>query len=339
MNASAGSDALLELLTEPTFVIRHGGEVLAANAAARRLLGADPAARSLFDYVADEGEELRALLRRSSGTTSPLVGAVTLRTGNGPSRHRVHSARLRGGGGGDGVRLALRCFAAGDADFSLLARRIKDLNAQLRRRLHENAVLEEALRQNTTLLRELQHRVKNNIQMMMSLIEMSAKGRDEPKVLELVETAGLRLQAMAGTQETIYRSRHASSVCAGEFLAAVARPIVQVLAPCARLHLDVAEAGLSHETAHCLALIVNELLTNALKHAVRDGGDVWLSLTPAGGNLELVVRDSGPGLMPDAVARASGLALVRGLCRQISGSFEVTSEGGTCCTVLFSREN
>jgi two-component sensor histidine kinase len=100
----------------------------------------------------------------------------------------------------------LRFLTVRDDQFALLDRRVRHLDAQLRKRLQENAALESALKQNQGLLRELQHRVKNNIQLMMSLIHLSAKGRDGAQVAELVETARLRLQAMACAQEAIYRS-------------------------------------------------------------------------------------------------------------------------------------
>ena len=337
MNGGGEGGALLEFLTEPAFVIRRDGRVLAANLAAKRLLGAEPRGRSLFDFVTSSHEAFDQYLRRCSGTTSPLVHSITLDTGDALTRTRIYGARLRDGS--EEAQLALRCTPGREDEFSVLSARVRDLDRQLRRRLHEKAVLEEALAENRTLLRELQHRVKNNIQMMMSLICMSARGRTSPEVGEVVDAARMRLHAMASTQEAIHRAESMRTVAARTFLEELVAAIGQGVDSSARMHLRVEDAELSQEVAHALALITNELVTNALKHGLggRDG-EVDIALERAGdGALRLTVQDSGPGLDPMRTEQSSGLRLVRGLCRQIGGALEIANDGGARCTVHFSE--
>jgi two-component sensor histidine kinase len=338
----------LEFLPEPAFLLDRLGVVRGANGPARRLLGEEVAGRRMLDLVVPPRETVEIFLRRARGSTAPLVGALTLSGPGGEETFRVYAARLSTRRGAatpcsgsqqaaeDAVRTVLHCRPVRDDRFALLTRRVRELDDQLRRRLQEKAALEEALAQNRTLLRELQHRVKNNIQLMMSLIRMSARGRSGAGVAEIVEAARLRLQAMASTQEAIYRSRDAGTVSTKAFLEELVEGIAFAGDFAEALDLDVEEVELESEEAHCLALIVNELVTNAGKYGLRDRkGRVRVSLAEEGSNVCLVVADDGPG-MAAGDAASSGLILVRGLCRQIGGRFETVSDGGLTCRVEFA---
>ena len=337
MSAGSPSDPLLEFLSEPAVVLRRRGQILQANAGAQRLLGPDTRSGNLFDFVLSSHDELDRYLSLCSGTTAPLVGSAIFRDGNGGVPARIHCGRLRGAE--KDPRLALRVLPKRDDQFSLLTTRVRQLNAQLREGLREKALLEEALSQKTILARELQHRVKNNIQMMMSLISMSARGKESPQLDGFIHAAQLRLQAMASAQEALYQSQSVESVEARPFLEALVRSIVKGMAPAADLRLDIAETELPSGTTHALSLIVNELVTNAAKHGLRGGaGTVAVTLEQVGPCRELTVEDSGPGFSPDASRRSSGLRLVRGLCRQIGGGLELRVEDGTRWTVRFGED-
>ena len=336
MTRESGGEPLLEFLAEPSFILRRHGEILNANASARRLLEMDPCSCNLFDFVLSPHDDLDRYLSLCSGTTSPLIGTVVLRNGNASTRLRIHCARLREAD--PKPRLGLRCLTESDDHFAVLSERVRDLNRQLGERRREKALLEEALSQTTVLMRELQHRVKNNIQMMMSLITVSARGKNDPLLEEFVDAARLRLQAMASAQDAIHRSRSIASVDARPFLEPLVRAIVRSVGPEAELKLEIADVVLPSTKAHAISLIVNELVMNAAKHGLgRDGGTVLVALEPAGDELLLVVQDDGPGIGPDAASRSSGLRLVRGLCRQIGGSLDMRVQNGTRCTIRFDH--
>ncbi len=335
MSDQAGSVPGLEFLSEPAFVVDGAGIIAGTNAAGRRLVGADAVGRSLFDRVEGPRAAVEEFLRRAGRSTAPLVGGMTLVGAEGPVAFRVDGARLSGPGP---LRLVLRCAPVRDDQFALLSRRVRELDGALSRRMQEKAALEEALRQNQTLLRELQHRVKNNIQLMMSLIRMSANGRAGPEAAAIVATARLRLQAMASTQEAIYRSATAATVAAKPFLEELIAGIGAGSGFADRIALEIEDAELCSEDAHCLALVVNELVMNAGKHGLRDGeGTIRVSFGYRSEGLMLVVQDDGPGLPAVEEARWSGLQLVRGLCRQIGASFEMRNEGGARCSVLIGN--
>ncbi|MEX2644207.1 MAG: histidine kinase dimerization/phosphoacceptor domain -containing protein [Acetobacterales bacterium] len=324
----------LEFLSEASLLLYRNGEILNANGAARRLFDPEPIGRNLFDFVASDHEDLAAYLRRAGGSTAPIVGALSLRTPEGPVRLRLHCAAVADGAGGRA--LVLRCLARQDNEFSVLTGRLRELTAELHARLQRNAGLEEALRQNQGLLRELQHRVKNNIQMMASLLQMSARGNQGGEVAKFTIVLRHRLQAMASAQEAIYRSTRPETIAAGPMLEELVTSVAHGFGAPGNVRTEIADAELSHDTAHAIALILNELLTNAIKHGLRGHeGTIVVIFRPLAEGFELAVRDDGPGLPADAARRSSGLKLVRALCRQIGGMLATSSDNGGKCSVRF----
>jgi len=332
MTRPAACHGSLEYLTEPALLVSRSGGILTLNPAAGRLLGPAAATGNVMDYVEPPLDGFRRFLRRCGASSSSIVGAATLKTASGPLRFRMHGAALPAYAAEDA--LVLRCLSARGDQFSILGRQVRELNEQLRARLRERLVLQEALSANQELLRELQHRVKNNIQMMASLIQMSARGRASPELSNFVEIASLRLQALSAAQEAIYRSEEPGAVAARPLLEELAQAIVGSFGATGVLKMEIAEARLPGDIAHALALITNELMTNALKHGLPTrSGEIRLSLRATVDGFELVVQDNGPGLPPDT--EHSGLKLVRGLCRQIGGALAISNVGGARCSVQF----
>ncbi len=327
-----GSD--LEFLQEAALVVTAKGRVRGANAAARDLFGAGLAAGDLFDLVADEAA-VSAYLRRASRSTASHAGAVILAPGAGGHRCRALAARLRRDPEGETV-LVLRLLEAGGDRFGVLNRQLAETERILRRRQRENLLLKEALAENRVLVRELQHRVKNFIQQMLSLIKMSAARHDTPEVAEVVATATRRLRAMSAAQEALYQTGRTSALSARDFLGPAVQATASALGRAGRLDAAIADGEMTPEEAHCLALIANELVTNAMRHGTAGAGTpvaVSFASDPEGHVLE--VRDRGPGFDGRATSRSSGLSLVRALCRQIGATLDVVHDRGTRCSVRF----
>jgi two-component sensor histidine kinase len=331
-------DALLQFLTEPVFVLSPAGDVLNANAAAHQLLGADPAGRNLADLAAD-GDAVTQYLRRCSGTTAPLLGALALRSvGGAELKLRTYGARL---GGVEPPRLALRCTPLKANEFSVLAQKVRALNAEIRERRRTQAALEETLRDNHVLFRELQHRVKNNIQSMLGMFSAARREARSPELRDFLEGASQRLLAIGAVQQLMYQAQQLDAVSAPDFVQTVCAAVRAGLGPEAEITARAVPEQLPNDAAFPLALILNELLTNAVKYGLRDGrGAISVVLDRQGDELELVVKDEGPGIMQDAPERrASGLGLVRGLCRQIGGRLDIGNQGGARCAVRFPRRS
>ena len=292
---------------------------------------------SLADLVSNSPADVATFLRRASGSTSSHIGSLTLSRGEAAERFRALAARLQPAEG-TGTMLIVRLMPVRDDRFSVLNRRLKEMDRQLHQRLKENALLQEALAANRILVRELQHRVKNNIQQMLSLIKLSAGGRRSPEVADLVTTATHRLRAMATAQEALYQSEGAGSISAKSFLGDVVTGAASSYGATDGLELAIADAQMTSEEAHCLALIANELVTNACRHGMTADGRVSVALRSSPEGLSLEVQDHGPGFDEGTSTRSSGLMMVRALCRQIGGKLEITADQGTRCTVHFRSD-
>lgn len=313
-------------------VVTTDGRVRGANAAARSLFGPGLEGACLFDLLADR-PSVRAYLRRAGRSTASLIGAVALTPERGGTRYRALAARLRAEGGGE-TRLVLRLMAVGGDRFDLLNRQLAETERILRQRQRENAMLKEALAANRVLVRELQHRVKNSIQQALSLLKMSAAGRGSGEVDEVVATAARRLRAMGAAQEALYQTGRTTALAARDVLGPAVRASAASLGRAEAPQTAIAEGDVTPEEAHCLALIANELVSNAIRHGGEDVPvAVSFAASPEGHVLE--VRDGGPGFDGRPASRASGLSLVRALCRQIGATLDVANDRGTTCSVRF----
>ncbi len=204
----------------------------------------------------------------------------------------------------------------------------------------------EAEAKQRILLDELNHRVKNNMQMLHALLTSARRGAASDEARTAFDDAARRVAAMAAAQRALYAGGPARYAVA-EFLEAVSSSARQGLA--GRFRFDIAQttANLSNETAMPLSLILNELLTNAMKHGRPDdgGGDeaaIRVGLTEEAGTFALSVSDDGPGFdldrLPQTQRPLSGIHLVQGLARQLGGELVVENRyPGATCTVRFKE--
>jgi PAS domain S-box-containing protein len=190
------------------------------------------------------------------------------------------------------------------------------------------------------LLDELNHRVKNNLQMLHGLLRAAERDSDSPEARLVLADAGRRVAAMAAAQRLLYGEASPGGVEAEAFLHAVSESARQAFGGDVEVRIEAAPAHLGHDLAVPLALILSELLTNAAKHGLDGhGGTILVTLARADGELVLTVADDGPGFAPPAGRRrASGLGLVAGLARQLRGSFAVEPGAGARCVLRFPAE-
>ena len=189
------------------------------------------------------------------------------------------------------------------------------------------------------LLDELNHRVKNNMQMLHSLLRAAQRETHSPEARAVLADASQRVGAMAAAQQVLYDAGNAISYRARDFLEGVCASAKQAFASNVHVAItDCMEERLSNDTAMPLALILNELLTNAAKYGVNGKGEgsVRVRLTKGEGCFELNVEDEGPGFdLIEASRRSSGLGLVSGLARQLGGALKVGRMNGARCSVRF----
>jgi PAS domain S-box-containing protein len=198
----------------------------------------------------------------------------------------------------------------------------------------------QAETQQRTLHNELNHRVKNNMQMMQSLLYSAAKKAQNADARKILDEASGRIAAMAAAQRVLYDTTEATRFSAQAFLAAVCEVARQSFPVNVNIACNSADAELSNDVAMPLALIVNELLTNAIKHGGNGCSDhaVRVGLMAKAGTFHLFVEDDGPGFDLESVrAQLSGLQLVQLLARQLRGQLEVTRNPARC-TLQFPTE-
>ena len=230
---------------------------------------------------------------------------------------------------------------ASDLAFGIAA--IRD--REVRERAEEALV--GSLREKEALLKEVHHRVKNNLQVITSLLRIEGRRIDHAITKTVLDQMQGRIQSMALLHETLYRSGNFARVDLAAYLGQLAQQVFrsQMAQPGrVELHLDLQPVQMDIDQAIPCGLIVNELVSNSLKHAFAEGrpGQVWIALHPArdGAGLTLSVRDSGPGLPPDfdlKRTRSLGLQLVSDLARQLEGSLTVVPGPDAHFEVTFHR--
>jgi PAS domain S-box-containing protein len=192
--------------------------------------------------------------------------------------------------------------------------------------------------QQRALVRELNHRVKNNMQMLHALLDMARRESRSDEARMVLADAGRRVGAIAAAQKVLYETHTPTMFEARDVLHAVCDNAQRSSGSGIEIALSAAAGQLSNDTATPLALMLSELLTNALTHGLagRDTGKVSVSLAREGEGFCLQVEDDGPGFTPGKSHRSSsGLGLVSGLARQLGGSLTVTGRPGACCRIRF----
>jgi PAS domain S-box-containing protein len=187
------------------------------------------------------------------------------------------------------------------------------------------------------LLDELNHRVRNNMQMLHSLLRAAERKAENAEARAVLADASHRVGAMAAAQQVLYEAGNTALYNVRDFVDRVCASAKEAFSD--DIDIVVTECTsekLSNDTAMPLALILNELLTNAAKHGADPSHSIRVSLTKGSEFFELDVEDDGPGFELDpASRRSSGLGLVSGLARQLGGNFSVERASGARCTVQF----
>ncbi|MEM4196403.1 MAG: PAS domain S-box protein, partial [Methanothermobacter sp.] len=205
-------------------------------------------------------------------------------------------------------------------------------------------MLEKSLEEKELLLKEIHHRVKNNLMIISSLLSLQSRKAKDEETLDLFRESENRARSMALIHERLYRSGDLKNIDMGEYIRTLASEVFRSYSADSRirLNMDVAELKVDVETAIPVGLIVNELLTNAVKHAFPDGeGTVSVSVKRSNNHVLIEVSDDGVGFPPDLDWESSpslGLQLVRNLTNQIDGTVEMISDGGTTFRITFTEK-
>ncbi|WP_052214713.1 sensor histidine kinase [Belnapia sp. F-4-1] len=236
-------------------------------------------------------------------------------------------------------------------------RRLQEVNARLQeeveRRQRTEATLRDALAQGQEdirfrdfLIREVNHRTKNALQLAVSLLRVQARQIDDPDCRATLETATGRLRRVGEVHSLLtYRAGNPNAIDFPDYLRRLCEEMAEAMAPSPeQVSVEVEadeEAVWSPDLVVPLGLIVGEAVTNALKYAFPDGrsGRVWVELhAEAGGQMRLLIEDDGAGMPTERRAGSLGLRLVEMLAKQVRGRavMEAGRGGqGTAVAVIF----
>ena len=321
-------------LPEAMLLVSPDGEILAINRAAREDfgLGAGCPESLLYDLVADPPEKVMALVRLCSATRNALPGALNFRTPGGILDYRCDGHRTADGM----VYLRCRPREASNQAFTVLNEKIAELAGEVATRMRTEKQLQDLLKSQEILIQELHHRIRNSMQVAISLAGLQMREVLPGPTRDEFLKHSHRLKAIGLVYRTLYRDQDFTRLDISDFVSDLCSELRRA---CCKsdisFSIEVEATLLSLDQAVPFALIVNELVTNALVHAfVPSGrGSIQVSLRHSlPGRFELVVADDGVGISVELLKTGkggTGLNLVRVLMKQLGGSLEVDPSQGT----------
>jgi len=218
--------------------------------------------------------------------------------------------------------------------FSTMAAAVQDRDRRLR----------EALAQKTLLIRETHHRVKNNLQIVMSLLSLQAGQLRDPKAQEVLRQAQIRVNALALVHRILHEIEDLGAVDLKRLIEDLAHQIHEGFGADRRdLHLElhITPRQAPSDLAVPLTLFTVEAMTNAFKHAYpvsARGGRITVSLLPVGdGKLRLAIEDDGVGVQKEPGGKGIGSRLIQAFAQQVGGVATVSPRdtGGTIVELIF----
>src|SRR5271163_4600662 len=215
-------------------------------------------------------------------------------------------------------------------DLAFLQGAANILGMAIERERHERNLM-AALERHQFLVKEMNHRVKNSLGLVVSMLRLQARENIDPEFAQQLEDATLRVGAIARVHEQLYQSSDVERFDVGRYIEAICKDLGASFAQC-EIHVQ-AQPGIviSTDRAISSALIVNELVSNAAKHAYQnqDAGNVWVNIATTGvDNFFIAIRDEGGGL-PEGFqfgeGKGLGARMVRALAEQLNASLEVVA--------------
>jgi two-component system, sensor histidine kinase PdtaS len=209
---------------------------------------------------------------------------------------------------------------------------------------HKNALLERLVTEKEWLLKEVHHRVKNNLQTIISLLQSQANYLQDD-ALEANQISKNRIYAMSLIHQQLYRTENMKSIGMSVFLPELLEHLRESFGTERQIHFHhaISPVKLGVSQAIPIALIVNESVTNAIKYAFPGDrpGNINISMRQTGERITLIIADDGIGVDPaiiDKETNSLGMKLLKGLTEDIDGDITITNENGTTISIRFNSD-
>ena len=202
---------------------------------------------------------------------------------------------------------------------------------------NQNSLIEQSLKEKELLIKEIHHRVKNNLQIVTSMLSLQIGKINDEKTEAILREAKQRISSIALTHQMLYQKDNLSSIVLGEYIEKLVRQIESSL-PNTSIRLITSigckDKRVSIDNAVPLGLLINEVLTNAYKHAFtdRENGNIIVSLIDNSTNCKLVIADDGIGLPKEIKVTETpsmGMELIHILAEQLNANLKIERDRGT----------
>lgn len=227
-----------------------------------------------------------------------------------------------------------------------LKKRARELQRELTERMLAELQLKKSLREKNILLKEIHHRVKNNLQIISSLIYLQSRQVEDQQLQQLLQDSQNRVRSMALIHDKLFNSTDLSRINFREYIRGLVSHLFNsyhIVSSKIKLEIAVKIPTLSINTAIYCGMIINELVSNSLKHAFPENqyGLILIKIEPAdAGKFVLVVKDNGIGLPDDFRLdniNSLGLQLVNNLTEQLNGETEFFNDNGAIFQLTFEQ--
>jgi len=197
--------------------------------------------------------------------------------------------------------------------------------------------LKKSIKEKELLLREIHHRVKNNLQIISSLLGMQERKTSDQKFKNVLSSSRERIKSIALLHEQLYHSTDLASVKIKDYIKNLVTKTLQAYPTHIQIETDIEDTSLNIETSLPIGLIINELLTNTIKHA--NAKNVEIRLKKTNENLKLHYKDDGKGLKKDEIQKSEGLGwqLIKSLISQLGGKLTIKNKKGLDLMITFKE--
>lgn len=223
-----------------------------------------------------------------------------------------------------------------------LQRMNKILSEEVTARKKSEKMVRASLSEKEVMLKEIHHRVKNNLQVISSLLSLQSGYTDDVKASNLLRECQHRVRSMSMLHEKLYRSEDLSRIDMNEYALTLINFLLRSYSVDGRVQpsFDINDIHLSIDSAIPCGLIINELVSNALRHAYQDDrvGTLSVSMCKTNGDIKLEVSDNGVGMPEEydiGCTKTLGMTLVNTLAQQLSGEVHFFNNNGATIQITF----
>lgn len=241
-----------------------------------------------------------------------------------------------------GERKSKKLLWAGLASVTLLGGIIY---LQYRRQQKKNNIIRKQSAELEVLNKEIHHRVKNNLQVISSMLDLQSQNLQDEKATAIIKEGIQRVQSMAFIHQNLYQGHAVYGVNMNEYIRMLSNHLFQsynIRTDKIRLHTQIEELNLHTDTAIPLGMILNELISNALKYAFtgKESGNIWVTMKKKGAELLLQVKDDGRGLPPDfnpETTTSFGYQIITAFAQKMKARINISSQDGTDVQLIISK--